>query len=319
MANVTALAVARQVRLEGRMEGATLYFSDQTHSSVQRGLRLLGFLPEQLRLLPADADFRLDPAALRRAIEADRAAGLRPFCVVANAGTTNTGAVDPLPELADLCEAEGLWLHADGAYGAAAALCEPGRDLLRGLDRVDSLSLDPHKWLFQPFETGCVLVRHARWLPQTFQTRPEYLRDTAVTGGEVNFAEMGVQLTRSFRALKLWMSLKVFGRAAFEEAVRHGFEMAELAEAELRGTPGWEVVTPAHLGIVTFRRAPAGMPEEEVDALNAGLVEALFRDGSAMLSSTRLRGRTVLRLCPINPRTTAEDVRETLRALERLS
>lgn len=317
MANVTALAVARRVRLDDDPSGAVLYYSEQTHSSIERGLRLLGFGPDQTRRLPTDAALRLDVDALRRAVREDRAAGRRPFCVVANAGTTNTGAVDPLPELADFCAAEGLWLHADGAYGAAAAISPRGRALLPGLERVDSLSLDPHKWLFQPFEIGCALVRDARLLRETFAVHPEYLRDTRVEGEELNFAERGVQLTRQFRALKLWMSLQVFGRESFAAAVDRGLEMAELAEAVLRDTPGWEITTPAHLGIVSFRFAPGD--GQDADALNSRIVEELYRDGFAFLSSTTLRGRTVLRLCTINPRTTEEDVRATVRRLDQIA
>lgn len=319
MANVTALAVARRRILDDRTEGAVVYLSDQTHSSVARGLRLLGFRDEQIRHLPADSDFRLEPGAVRAAIGSDREAGRRPFCVVANAGTTNTGAVDPMDALADLCAEERLWLHADGAYGAAAAISERGRSELAGLERVDSLSLDPHKWLFQPFEIGCAIVRDARWLGETFAVHPEYLRDTRIEGEEVNFAERGIQLTRQFRALKLWMSLQVFGRARFAEAVENGFRMAELAERTLRERAGWEIVSPARMGMLSFRRAPTGMPDERADHLNSRIVEEAFRDGFAMLSSTRLRGRTALRICPINPRTTADDIVATIQFLDRIA
>ena len=178
MANMTALAVARHVQLGNRTEGAVIYCSDQTHSSVERGLRVLGFQDSQMCKIRSAADrFRLDVSALRRAIEADRAAGRVPFCVVANAGMTNTGAIDPLMALADYCRQEELWLHVDGAYGAAAVFCERGQALLDGLACVDSLSLDPHKWLFQPYEIGCVLVREERWLRDAFHILPEYLED----------------------------------------------------------------------------------------------------------------------------------------------
>ena len=229
MANLTALAVARAVRLGRHRDDAAVYFSDQTHSSVERALRVLGFAPHQLRKLASDDDFRLPLAGLAAALAEDRRAGRLPFCVVANAGTTSTGAVDPLEELAGLCRDEGLWLHADGAYGAAAVISERGRAALAGLGNVDSLSLDPHKWLFQPFEIGCVLVRDGRHLTETFAIHPEYLRDVHRDPEEINFCDRGVQLTRGFRALKLWLSLQVFGVRAFREAVTRGFELAELA------------------------------------------------------------------------------------------
>jgi glutamate/tyrosine decarboxylase-like PLP-dependent enzyme len=315
MANLTALAVARRVRLADGVAGAVCYASDQTHSSVDRALRLLGFGPEQVRRLPSDEAFRLPVAALRRAVEEDHAAGRRPFCVIASAGTTNTGAVDPLPELADLCEAGGLWLHVDGAYGAAAALAPAGRARLGGLGRAHSVALDPHKWLFQPYDTGCVLVREARWLPETFRILPEYLQDIQGGAGEVNFCDLGLELTRRFRALRLWMSLQVFGVDAFRAAVTRGLALAERAEALLRERPGWEVVTPAQLGVVTFRRAPAGVEPAAADRLVEHLVQAVIGDGFAMLSSTAL----VLRLCTINPRTTATDLEATIERLEQLA
>jgi len=317
MANLTGLAVARHVRLNDEMAGAVIYYSDQTHSSIERALQVLGFLPHQIRKLPCDEAFRLDLAALESAVADDKAGGKTPFCVVANAGTTNTGAIDPLPELAQVCRKEGLWLHADGAYGAAAVLSETGRALLRGLELVDSLSLDPHKWLFQPFESGCVLVREEGWLKDTFRILPEYLRDVHRSEEGVNFCDRGIQLTRNFRALKLWMSLKVFGLEAFRQAVSWGIRLAELAERRLRNSPCFEIVTPAQIGIVSFRYTAPNRSAEELEAVNQRLVEAMIADGYAILTSTILRGRTVLRLCTINPRTTEDDLEETIRRLER--
>lgn len=311
-ANLTALAVARHVKLNDRFADAVVYFSDQTHSASERALRVLGFTPEQFRKLPSDAAFRLPLAALQAAVTADRAAGKRPFCVIANAGATNTGAVDPLPELVAFCRQEDLWLHVDGAYGAAAVLCERGQTLLSGLGEVDSLALDPHKWLFQTYEIGCVLVRDVRWLKQTFHVLPEYLEDTQLNMAEVNFYEQGYQLTRNFRALKLWLSFKAFGVAAFRAAIAHGLELAELAEQVLREDDHWQIVSPATLGIVVFRFAPAGMAEDHLDKLNQQLVNALREDGFAFTSSTILRGQTVLRMCTINPRTTEADIRAAL-------
>ena len=318
MANLTALAVARHVKLGDRTQGAVVYTSDQTHSSVFRALRVLGIPDEQVRTLPADEEYRLPLEELRRTITEDRAAGRTPFCVVANAGTTNTGAVDPLPELAALCRGEGVWLHADGAYGAPAVLTEEGKRRLEGLGEVDSLSLDPHKWLFQSFETGCVLVRDRHLLRDTFQIMPEYLRDTHGAQEEVNFGNYGVQLTRSFRALKLWMSLHTFGLGAFREAIARGMRLAEVAEETLRESGRWEVVTRAQLGVVSFRYARAGMEPEEADALNGRMVGEMIEDGFALATSTVLRGRTALRLCTINPRTTEEDVRATIRKMEEI-
>ncbi|HUJ50650.1 MAG TPA: aminotransferase class I/II-fold pyridoxal phosphate-dependent enzyme [Bryobacteraceae bacterium] len=313
MANLTALAVARHVTLEDRLDGATVYFSDQAHSSLEKALFLLGISPANFRRLPSDGDFRLPLGELARSIEQDRASGLRPFCVIATAGTTNTGAIDPLADLASLCHAENLWLHVDGAYGAAAALSRRGRDLLRGIELADSLSLDPHKWLFQPFEIGCVLVRDLAQLRDTFRILPEYLKDTHQRSEDFNFTDYGLQLTRSFRALKLWMSIQVFGMASFRAAIERGFVLAEFTEACLGGMPGWEIVTPANMAVVCFRYSAGS------DAFHLRLVQALLDDGSALITSTVLRGRTVLRACTINPRSTQADIRTTLERLDFLA
>jgi glutamate/tyrosine decarboxylase-like PLP-dependent enzyme len=321
MANLTALAAARHARFESRgldAGSATVYLSDQTHSSVERALLVLGFRKDQIRKVPADGDLRLPVTEVRNRVVADRLAGRFPFCVVANAGTTNTGAVDPLHELADLCAQEKLWLHADGAYGAAAMLCERGRTALAGLERVDSLSLDPHKWLFQPIEIGCVLLRDRRRLHDAFTIHPEYLRDVHRDQEAVNFCDYGVQLTRGFRALKLWMSLQIFGLDAFRKAVDRGFDLAEIAEAVLREADCWEVMTPAQMGIVSFRYVAPGWTDERLDEIQGRIVDGLRAEGFAIVTSTVLRGRTALRLCTINPRTTDEDIRATILHMARI-
>src|SRR4051812_7657619 len=303
VANLAGLAAARTDRGPG-----VVYFSDQTHAAVPRALRVLGL--EEVRVLPSDARFRLAPDDLRAAIESDRAAGRRPFCVVATAGTTSTGSVDPLDELADVCAEQGLWLHVDGAYGAPAVLWPAARPLLAGLGRADSLVLDPHKWLFQPYEVGCVLVREPGLLERTFALGGVYLRD--VLGGEVNFRDRSVQLTRGARALKLWLSIRVFGLAAFRAAVGHGIALAEHAEALLRARPGWEVVTPAQLAVVCFRRAGD-------DARQTRIAAEMVRDGYAVPSTTELAGRVALRLCTINPRTTREEIARTIERMEAIA
>lgn len=320
MANLTALAAAKQVKLGNRIENAVVYFSNQTHSSLEKALRILGFAPDQIRKLPSDEQFRLLTPELRQAVAADRAAGRQPFCVIANAGTTNTGAVDPLNDIADFCSAESLWLHIDGAYGAAACLTERGKKLMAGIERADSLSLDPHKWLFQPFEIGCVILRDARGLKKTFHTMAEYLEDTKrAEEQEINFYDYGIQLTRGFRALKLWLSLKTFGAEAFRQAIEDSFELAEFAESLVRQSNFWEVVSPATMGIVAFRFVPAfPASEEEINELNRRIVEAQIEDGFVFANSTALNGRVVQRLCTINPRTTKDDVRATIKKLEQL-
>lgn len=324
MANLSAIAAAREVKLGGPDAKAVVYCSDQTHSSLSKGLRVLGFARDQRRVVDTDDALRLAIPALEAAIAADRAAGLTPFVIVANAGTTNTGAVDPLPALADLCAREGIWLHVDGAYGAASVITERGRDLLPGLDRADSITLDPHKWLFQPYEVGCLLVRDARHLQRAFRVHDDdhadYLVDVmAHHEGEVNFFERGVQLTRGFRALKLWMSLRIFGLAEFRRAIDVGLDLAEYAERCLRDDPRWEIVTAAQLGVLTFRWRGRGLSESDGDAVIRHVVKEMTADGYALVLSTALNGRLVFRLCPMHPGGTPEEIAETIRRLARFA
>ena len=322
MANLSALATARAVKLGGPDPSAMIYLSDQAHSSVAKGLRVLGFATSQVRTVAVDEKLRMDTKALHQAIVEDQQAGQRPFCIVASAGTTNTGAVDPLEDIAALCKANDIWLHVDGAYGAAAALTERGRSALRGLHLADSIALDPHKWLFQPFEIGCVLVRDIRHLRQAFAVHPEdnaaYLADVGrMAEREVVFYEHGVQLTRSFRALKLWMSLRIFGLAAFRATIDRGIALAEEVETMLRADSRWDVVTPAQLAVVTFAPRLGNRSVAESNAIVERAVERLTADGYAMVTSTQVRGRTVLRFCLIHPDARLDEVRETAERLAR--
>ena len=320
VANLTALAAARHIKLNDNITDAILYCSDQTHASNHKGIRLLGFGGEQIQPVATDDRGCIKVEALATLIQQDRHAGKRPFCVIANAGTTNTGAVDPLNALRDLCDTEELWLHADGAYGAAAVITERGKAALEGLGRVDSLSIDPHKWLFQPFEIGCVLVNDSAVLKRTFTTEHEYMQD--VDGdqhaGEINYCDYGIQLTRDFKALKLWMSIKTFGLATFRDAIDRCLDLADYAERRVRGNPATELVSPAQLGVVGFRYTHPQRTDAELDSINLELIQALMTNGYAFLSSTRLDARTVLRFCIINPRTTEDDIDQTLNVLDGL-
>lgn len=316
MANMTGLAVARHVMLANNSTNATVYFSDQTHSSVAKGLRILGFQQFQIRRIPSDGQFRLPLEALRQRIAADRLQGMVPFCVVANAGTTNAGAVDPLRELSALCQSEGLWLHVDGAYGGSAAITARGYEELEGIELADSLGIDPHKWLFQPYEIGCVLIRNREHLKNTFKVSAEYLKIIEQSAEQVNFCDYGVQLTRGFRALKLWLSFKAFGVEAFRKAITRGIENAEYVESLLRANACWDIITPARLGIVTFRYVAEGMGEDELNALNNRIAQETILSGYALLSPTILGGKHILRMCTINPRTTHHDLERTVELLQ---
>lgn len=316
VANLTGLAVARHDRLDDQTADAVIYCSDQVHASVDKALYLLGFGPGQLRRIRTDSDFRLDPDSLRQVIAVDRDQGKRPFCVVANAGSTNTGAVDPLAPLADICKEEGMWFHVDGAYGASAAFGRRSGELLADLGRADSLVLDPHKWMFQPFEIGAVLVRDRDLLAGTFRTSADYMQDAKTTGQEVNFCDYGIQLSRGFRALKLWVTLQCLGLNAIREAIDRGIVLAEMAEREVRRDDRFEVTSPACLGIVTFRYVGSGMHgSAKLDEINGAIPHEIMATGEAVVTSTVLGGRMVLRMCVINPRTSEHDICRTVTVL----
>ena len=311
-ANLTALGCAREAVPGAKSERAVVYLSSEGHSSVPRAVRVLGFRDEQVHLVPVDDLHRIRPEGLDAAIRADVAAGLQPFAAVGNAGSTNTGAVDPLDELADVCRTHRIWLHVDGAYGGFAMLTERGRAVLEGLERADSATLDPHKWLYQPFEAGCVLVREGSRLGAAFHIMPDYLQDTLVGGRDVNFADRGIQLTRGARALKLWLSLKYFGVGAFRAAIDRSLDLAAHAQAVVEATPELELLSPAMLGVVCFRRRYPDAGGLEAESLNADLVERLRESGEGLVSSTRIGDRYALRMCVLNHRSREEDVERVL-------
>ena len=293
--------------------------SDQSHTALVRAARIVGVRPEHIRMVRSDDRFRIEVDALRTAITEDREQGMNPIAICANAGTTNTGAVDPIPELADLCDELGIWLHVDGAYGAFAILTERGRTLFRGIDRADSIAMDAHKWLYQPFEAGCLMVRDVRTLDRAFSVRPEYLQDADWGTEHPNFGDRGLQLTRSFRALKVWMSVQTFGLGAFRRTIDHTLDFAERAERFIRDSDALELLHPASLGIVCFRvRAPESGGGAGSEELSQGVQDALVESGFAMMSSTRLRGVYALRLCILNHTTTWNDVYSTLERIEAL-
>jgi len=308
-ANLTALVCAREAFGARPRADLVAYVSDQAHFSLARAARVAGFLPHQLRVLPVEDDLRLHPGTVRQAIEADRGAGRLPFFLAASGGATNAGSVDPLDELADL----GLWLHVDAAYGGFGVLTDRGRAELAGIERADSIALDPHKWLFQPYECGCLLVRDAKALRAAFEIVPDYLHEARAVGDEVNFADLGMQLTRTSRAFKLWVSLRYFGVDAFRAAIERSLELADLAWERIEADDAFEPMAPPALGIRCFRRRFPGVEDEDqLELLNAGVVAALERSGIGLVSSTRLRGRYAIRLCVLNHTTTADDIERVL-------
>lgn len=318
MANLTALITARNVKCGDHFDDAVIYLSDQAHSSNIKAIRMLGFKKEQIRIIPTDGEFKFSINKLKNAIAKDRLEGHHPFCLIATAGTTNTGTVDPLTELAEICKKEDIWFHIDGAYGGFAMLSELGKPVLKGIENADSLTIDPHKWLYQPYELGCLLVRDHNWLSGTFTERPEYLRDIEGNTSEINFYDHGIELTRRFRALKFYMSLKTFGLNEFKDAITYNIKLAEEVEEYLRHSPDWEIVSPATLAVINFRYNPLGnnLSEEELDALNQHISQKVVESKEALLVTTILNGQVVLRMCLINPRTTMNDIKETIALCE---
>jgi len=298
MANTTALITAR-----AHVGDGVIYLSDQTHSSIKRGILAMGQHPDLVRVLPTGDDFRLAPETLRAALVADLTAGLVPRIVVATAGTTNTGAIDDLPGIAGVCREFGLWFHVDGAYGGPAALVED-RNGIYGLELADSFVLDPHKWLFQPYDVACLFVAVPGALYKTFAMHPEYLADAQ--GGPVDFHNRSLELTRRSRAAKLWLTLRTYGVRTLADAIQRGIALAEYAESEVANHPSLELVTPAQLGVVTF--AGLGVSPEGHSRATA----ALTANGFAAVTCTQLHGRTVVRLCTINPRTSTTDISQTV-------
>lgn len=330
MANLTCLAVARKAKapFDVASEGAgggprlTVYASAETHAFLEKSMDLMGLGKNQARKVPVGDDFRVDVAAMRAQILADRAAGFFPICIIGNGGTINTGAVDPLEALADLAAEQGLWFHVDAAYGGPAAGTELVGDMFKGLERADSVALDPHKWLFAPYEVGCALVRRRDLLRDTYSLLPAYLRTDVDKTERTNMIEYNWQLSRAFNALKVWMNFKLYGadrlRAVIEDNIRLMRRLGELIEA----SDDFELLAPVPLSAVCFRylgaqpRLAGG--EAYLTALNERLLEAIEADGRYFITATHLGDSTVLRACCVNHRTDIEDIDGLLPVLREL-
>jgi len=318
LANLTALTAARSIKCGEDFSNAIIYLSDQAHSSNIKAIHILGFKKEQIRMIPTDFEFKISINKLKNEIAKDKLQGKKPFCIIATAGTTNTGSVDPLEAIASICEQENLWFHVDAAYGGAAILSEKGKIALLGIEKADSLTVDPHKWFFQPYEIGCLLVKDKSWLSNTFREKPEYLKDIEGNESEINFYDYGIQLTRRFRALKFYMSIKTFGLQSFRKAISYNIKLAEQAEYFLRNSKNWEVISPANLAIINFRYHPLdiNLTQKELDILNHKISEKVIESKEALLVTTILQNKVVIRMCLINPNTTLKHIKETLKQCE---
>lgn len=324
IANLVGLAAARHkaalddgwnVREEGLQGGRprlVLYMTDEGHSALRKAAEILGLGSASVRAVPVDKDLRMDPHALRTAIAEDRAAGLRPFCVAASAGTVNSGAIDPIDRIADVCASERLWLHVDGAYGGFGAAVPSLAPLYVGLPRADSLALDPHKWLSVPMECGCAIVRDGALLRDAFSLVPPYLRteEGKGFGGLPWFSEYGPQQTRGFRALKLWMTMLAVGREGIAARIERHVALARRLASRIGTADDLEVVAVGPLSIVCFRYAPAALrgQDERLDALNKSVMERIQAGGEAFVSGTTIRGRFALRACILHDGTSEADV-----------
>jgi glutamate/tyrosine decarboxylase-like PLP-dependent enzyme len=337
-ANLIGLAVARNVqagydlRREGvrdRPRKMVLYASQEIHSSIQKAVELLGLGSDALRWVPVDDDYRIDLEALKTAIAQDRQAGeCAPFCVVGAAGTTNTGSIDDLDALADICQAEDLWLHVDGAFGAWAALAPRARRLVSGMERADSLALDLHKWMYMPYEIGCILVRREDAHRGTFSLTPAYLAhgdyQGGLSGGDLPwFSDYSFQLSRGFRALKAWMSLKEHGVHKYGRLIQQNIDQAQYLAELIEAEPKLELAAPVVLNTVCFRYTDPGLDGVTLDQINKQIEVELQEQGIAVPSVTMLRGRCVLHIGNTNHRTRRDDfdvlAEEVVRVGDRLA
>lgn len=329
MANFVGLAVARnrQAGFDVRQYGVaaatqrmTFYGSVEMHSCLQKAVELLGLGNEALRRIPVNAAYEIDLAALERAIQADRAAGHRPLGVVGNAGTVNTGAIDDLNAIADLCAREQLWFHIDGAFGALAAVSPELRPLLKGMERADSIAFDLHKWMYMPIEVGCTLVRSEEAHRQAFSVTPEYLShfERGAAGGTHWFNEYGLQLTRGFRALKVWLSIKEHGIEKYGRLIKQNVDQCQYLVQLIEAEPQLELLAPAPLNIVCFRFKAAGLDGEALNRLNQEIMLRLHEQGIAVPTYTTLDDKFAIRVAHVNHRTRREDFDVLVRAVVRL-
>jgi len=322
MANLSALATARTAHSHFAGRGLRIYASRETHFSIAKAAGLLGIGQENVCHIAVDELFRISLEALVAQIRADLTAGYRPFCVVANAGTVNTGAVDSLREIREIANQHHLWMHVDGSYGAFAILAPSAKDRLAGLEQSDSVALDPHKWLYLPVDVGCVIYRDPSRARAAFAHDAEYTR---VIGGGVDeafaFWDYGPELSRRFRALKVWMLLKGVGLHSLGEAIEQNLTCARHLESLVQASDDFEMAAPIGLSIFCFRHVPGllrNAPAQAIDAWNERLLVALQQDGSSYLSNTTLAGRFALRGCVLNYRTTLRDMEVLLDDLRRV-
>lgn len=314
MANLTCLNVARNIKsnLNVSEQGLfgippmTIYVSNQVHYCIDKAVSMLGIGKDQVRKVPVDEQFKMDTHQLEEMIKSDLQKGLTPFCVVASGGTVNTGTVDPMEEIHGICKKYDLWFHVDAAYGGPAAGTQLAGEEFKGMEKADSMALDPHKWFYVPIEAGCVLVREKAHLKETFSLIPEYLMvDKLANDNRTDFMEYGMQLTRHFRSLKIWMTFKAYGAAKLRKAIEHDILKTKYLEKKLKDLKEIEIISPARLSIICFRYVPQGFQEDEeyLELLNQSLILDLEKDGRVFVTGTNINHKIALRVCIVNHRT----------------
>ncbi len=316
VASVEAFVVAREAA-DNPMR-ATVYMSDQTHQSIIRAARVIGIPADNIKKIPSDDSFSINVNQLAETVVEDVNKGYQPVLIVANAGTTSTGAIDSLVWIADFCESQNIWFHVDAAYGGFACITQRGKKLLKGIERADSITLDAHKWLYQPYEVGCLMVKNLQQLENVYSMRSDVLQDTVWGKDHPNIANRGIQLSRTFRAFKIWMSVQSFGMQAFRDSVEHCLVLADKAQHYIQNSSSLQLLSPSMLSIVCFRYNPknANLSETAIEKFNRKILVRVFWEDDAFMSSTMVNGAFALRICIINHTTTWNDVKETLDAVE---
>ena len=316
IANLSAIITAREsMHIRARdIERSCIYLTEDAHHCIDKALRAAGLAECKRRVVRMDADFRMDVRSLENMILADHAMGLRPWLLIASAGTTDTGAVDPIERLADIAERHDLWLHIDAAYGGFFLLCEEGRKKLRGLHRAHSIVLDPHKGMFLPYGSGAVLVKDVNWLARAQAYQADYMQDATAPDEDFSPADLSLELSRPFRGLRFWLPLKLFGLAPFRAALEEKILLARYFHEQLENIPGWETGPYPELSVATFRYVPE---QGDADAFNRRLLEAVHEDGKVFISSTLIDGKFILRLAVLHFRSHLKQVDYLLEFLQR--
>jgi len=313
MANLNATIAARDKYLSlDNITKGVVYISDQAHHSVHKALHVIGIPDERIRRVQTDDDLKINPLILKKTIQQDKNDGFIPFIVIATAGTTNAGVIDPINDLATICQEENLWLHVDGAFGGSLLLSTHHKQLLNGIEQADSITWDAHKWLFQSYSCAMLLVKDKTDLLRSFSETPEYLED-ASENEHINVWDLGLDLSRPARGVKLWLSLQALGTKKIGDTIDYGIELAEYTETVIKKEPQLEIVTPAQSAIINFRYVNTDLSLKELNAFNTTLSNKISNSGFAQILTTRIKGMTVLRMCTISPETSFDDIDQTIK------